>query len=106
MYFLVMSTLFHPGRKDLSLDTVLSALGDPTRLAIVSRLDSLGETSCGNLGVDTPKSTVSHHLKVLREAGVSQVRQEGTLRYLSLRKEDLDARFPGLLASVLASTKV
>lgn len=100
-----MATLFHPGRKDLSLDTVLAALGDPTRLAIVSRLGDLGETSCGNLGVDIPKSTVSHHFKVLREAGVTHVRQEGTLRYLTLRKDDLDARFPGLLASVLASAK-
>ena len=100
-----MPTLFHPGRKDLSLDSVLAALGDPTRLEIVSRIAELGETTCGRLGVDIPKSTVSHHFKVLREAGVVRVRQEGTQRHLTLRQDDLETRFPGLLASVVSAAR-
>lgn len=93
--------LFHPHRKDLELASVLVALGDPTRLDIVSRLAQVGEASCGSLGMEIPKSSASHHFKVLREAGVVRVRQEGTARCLSLRREDLASRFPGLLEAVL-----
>lgn len=100
-----MATLYHPSRAELALDSVLAALGDPTRLGIVAQLAKLGEANCGTLGVDIPKSTVSHHFKVLRESGLVQVRQEGTLRRLRLRRDDLQARFPGLLDSVLASIR-
>jgi DNA-binding transcriptional ArsR family regulator len=49
------------------------------------------------------KSTCTHHFKVLREAGVIQQRQEGTSRLNTLRRDDLEARFPGLLETVLAA---
>ena len=49
------------------------------------------------------KSTCTHHFKVLREAGVIQQRQEGTRRVNTLREEDLEARFPGLLGTILAA---
>ena len=98
-----MPKLFHPSREQLSLDAVLAALGDPIRLEIVARLGRLVESPCGGLGMELPKSTASHHFKVLREAGLVRVRLEGTARHLSLRRDDLQARFPGLLESVLAS---
>ena len=85
----------------MALSAVLHALSDPVRLALVRTLGSSTEQSCGILGVSIPKSTLSHHLKVLREAGVTRTRIEGTQRYVSLLRDDLDARFPGLLESVL-----
>jgi DNA-binding transcriptional ArsR family regulator len=59
------------------------------------------ETSCGEIGVPVSKSTLSHHLRVLRDAGVTQTRAEGVHRFVSLRMADIDQRFPGLLACVL-----
>jgi len=94
---------FQPRREDIRLEAVLSALGDPTRLRIAAALNACGETSCGGLGLEMPKSSVSHHFRILREAGVVTSRQEGTQRILKLRREDLEARFPGLLAAVLSA---
>ncbi|HUY71334.1 MAG TPA: metalloregulator ArsR/SmtB family transcription factor [Gaiellaceae bacterium] len=88
------------------LTEILQALGDPVRLAIVSELAG-GETrACGSfthLGVS--HSTLSHHFKVLREAGVIETHPEGSARLNTLRRERLDARYPGLLDSVLAAGK-
>ena len=80
---------------------VLQALADPVRLQIVGHLAHVGEVACGTVPVPVSKSTISHHYKVLREAGIVQVRVEGTRRYHALRRDDLDARFPGLLDAVL-----
>jgi DNA-binding transcriptional ArsR family regulator len=91
-----------PGREDLQLVDVLQALGDPIRLLIVRTLDqSDGAIACHELGLPVSKSTGSHHLKVLREAGVARAQVDGTRRYYTLRRDDLEARFPGLLDSVL-----
>jgi DNA-binding transcriptional ArsR family regulator len=89
---------------ELDLATVLHALSDPVRLRIVAALAQTGgESSCGSFQLPVTKSTCSHHFKVLREAGVISQRREGTARLNALRREDLDARFPGLLDSVLAA---
>ena len=92
----------HPLRAELELGTVLHALSDPVRLKIVAALAaSGGEPTCGSFDVPVTKSTCTHHFKVLREAGVIQQRQAGTARLNTLRREDLDARFPGLLDTIL-----
>jgi DNA-binding transcriptional ArsR family regulator len=72
-------------------------------LEIAKRLTERGECSCGRLGGSVSKSTLSHHLKVLREAGVTYTRVDGTARMVSLRTVELEERFPGLLGSVLAA---
>jgi DNA-binding transcriptional ArsR family regulator len=90
-----------PAREEMSLASVLAALSDPVRLEIVVTLAGGGERSCGSLGLPIAKSTLTHHLKVLREAGVIVQRPVGTTRLTALRRKDLDARFPGLLDSVL-----
>ncbi len=83
---------------------VLHALSDPHRLKIVRRLAAESEPCrCGNFDLDVTKSTLTHHFRVLREAGVIEQRQVGTARMNSLRREDLDQRFPGLLDAVLES---
>ena len=92
----------NPTRDELRLEDVLHALSDPVRLQIVRMLDQAPDgLACGQIPLPVGKSTASHHFKVLREAGVAQVRDEGTRRYHSLRRDDLDVRFPGLLDTVL-----
>ncbi|AFZ21025.1 ArsR/SmtB family transcription factor [Allocoleopsis franciscana] len=96
-----MRLLYHPDPKDISLAGVLYALGDPVRLEIVRRLATKGEQPCAAFDLAIARSTMSHHFKVLRESGVLYCRKEGTQHLNSLRREDLDALFPGLLEAVL-----
>jgi DNA-binding transcriptional ArsR family regulator len=93
--------LHQPDTEDLDLTTVLQALGDPVRLKIVRALAAEGEQACGSMELGISKSTRSHHFKTLREAGVTYTRIEGTHRHVSLRRDDLEDRFPGLLDAVL-----
>ena len=95
-----MRQLQHPSPGDLTLTGVLGALSDPVRLGIVRELAGCGERGSSAFHCDVANSTLSHHLKVLRLAGVIQHRKEGTRCFVSLRP-DLETAFPGLLASVL-----
>jgi DNA-binding transcriptional ArsR family regulator len=96
-----MKPVHQPATEDLDLTAVLAALADPARLEIVRGLAGDGEQRCGAIPTELAKSTLSHHLRVLRESGVTSTRTEGTQRFVSLRRDDLDARFPGLLDAVL-----
>jgi DNA-binding transcriptional ArsR family regulator len=92
----------HPSREEIELAAVLHALSDPVRLLMVRGMaDDVEGRTCGSFNVPVTKSTCTHHFKVLREAGVIQQRQEGTRRVNTLREEDLEARFPGLLSTIL-----
>jgi DNA-binding transcriptional ArsR family regulator len=94
----------HPRRDELELAAVLHALSDPVRLRIVAALADAGERTCGSFDLSVTKSTCTHHFKVLREAGVIHQRQQGTARLNTLRREDLEARFPGLLETIMSAT--
>ena len=94
--------LIQPGADELELATVLHALSDPIRLRIVRDLSDGGACNCGAFTVPVAKSTLSHHLRVLREAGLTLTEPSGTQRVVSLRRADVDARFPGLLEAVLS----
>jgi DNA-binding transcriptional ArsR family regulator len=94
-----------PLAEDLKLATVMAALSDPARVAIVRALAADGERTCGSFELGISKATRSHHFRVLREAGVTHTRAEGTHRHVSLRRDDVDARFPGLLDAVLAAAE-
>lgn len=96
-----MRVLFHPETQQITLAGLLYALGDPVRLQIVAQLAIAGELTCNALDCGAAKSTMSHHFKVLRETGVIRSRKEGTQHINSLRQEELEARFPGVLESVL-----
>ena len=98
-----MKTLLQPQPAEIALPAVMGALADPVRVAILHTLATEGEKVCGTFELGVSKATRSHHFRVLREAGLTHTRQEGTRRYVSLRREDLDARFPGLLDAVLAA---
>jgi DNA-binding transcriptional ArsR family regulator len=89
----------HPPTESLDLATIMRAMGDPVRLEIVRLLADGQPRLCGaiyeTLGV--PNSTGSYHLRTMREAGITRARAAGTQRFISLRREDLNARFPGLI---------
>ena len=90
----------HPTLDEITLPEVLHALSDPLRLSILQALTPGCETAWGSLSVSVAPSTLSHHLKVLRNAGLIINRRDGTRCQISLRPE-LAERFPGLLDTVL-----
>jgi DNA-binding transcriptional ArsR family regulator len=94
----------HPSASELDLATILRTVGDPVRLAIVQELLDGHERICTTLNesIDIPASTLSYHLRLLREAGVTRTRASGTERHVSVRSDDLERLFPGLL-EVLAA---
>lgn len=96
----------HPDKGAITLSGILNALADPARLEIVAKLAE-GSEKCDEIGqeLDLHKSTLSHHYKVLREAGVTQTTIEGRSRMVRLRTEDLEELFPGLLQSIIASLR-
>ncbi len=100
-----MRLFYHPEIKKVSLAGVLYALGDPVRLEIVRRLANQEELPCAALCIPIAKSTLSHHFKILRDAGVLHCRKEGTQHINSLRRQELDDRFPGLLTVILDCAK-
>jgi DNA-binding transcriptional ArsR family regulator len=89
----------HPDASALDLATIMRTVGDPVRLAIVRELADGRERACGDLqtALGIPASTGSYHLRLLREAGVTRTRADGTSRLITLRRDDLEARFPGLV---------
>lgn len=94
-----MKQQLHPDPDEMTLTTVLAALSDPMRLTIVSSL-SRGERGSSDFDCPVAGSTLSHHIKALREAGILRHRKEGTRCFVSLRPE-FEAAFPGLLETVL-----
>src|SRR5271170_8404232 len=104
---MVVMALLHPSRDELQISSVLHALSDPQRLSIVRSLsEDPTPRRCGSFDLCVTKSTLTHHFRILREAGLIDQHEEGTARLNSLRREDLNARFPGLLDAVLASAPV
>jgi DNA-binding transcriptional ArsR family regulator len=89
----------HPPKSALELATIMRTLGDPVRLEIVRLLADGRPRACGELStaLELPPSTGSYHLRLLREAGITRTRADGTLRHITLRRDDLEERFPGLV---------
>jgi DNA-binding transcriptional ArsR family regulator len=106
-----MRELPEPTVEEIDLASVMHALADPSRLRSVAALaEATDLTSCTDLaelaGAEgLAKSTWSHHLRVLREAGVIRTRHDGTRKFVTLRRADLDHRFPGLLDAVLEGAR-
>jgi DNA-binding transcriptional ArsR family regulator len=98
-----MRVLPQPAAEGLDLAQVLHALGDPVRLELVRRLNGDGEITCAPAGMEIPKSTLSNHWRILREAGLTTTVADGRSRRMSLRRADLDQRFPGILAAILSA---
>ena len=91
--------IHHPATEALDLATIMRTLGDPLRLEIVRVLADDRPRVCNELSgaLGIPPSTSSYHLRLLREAGLTRTKAQGTERLISLRRADLDERFPGLV---------
>lgn len=96
-----MKVYSHPALEDVTLTTVMQALSDPCRLVIVRTLLKGGEYACNEVPLKVNKATRSHHFAVLREAGLVFTRVEGTKCLTSIRTDEFNTRFPGLLDLVL-----
>jgi len=93
-----MKRYSHPAMRDVTLLEVMAALSDPCRMAIVLALLREGRClACNEVPLDVSKATRSHHFDVLRDAGLIGTCTEGTKCMTSLRREDLEDRFPGLV---------
>jgi len=97
--------LRHPDRDQIDLSAVLEALSEPTRRDIVLRLLSEGESPCQAFDGVAPKTNLSYHYARLREAGITRTRIAGPYRMISVRVDDLAARFPGLLDAIVAAAR-
>ena len=95
----VREKIAHPAVSALDLATIMRTVGDPLRLDIVRLLADDRPRPCSEVSsaMGLPVSTCSYHLRLLREAGVTRTRAEGTQRFISLRRDDLEERFPGLV---------
>jgi DNA-binding transcriptional ArsR family regulator len=98
-----MRSIRHPSLDDVTLGQLLYALSDPVRLGVVHQLARAGEATCSALDGGRPKSSMSHHFRVLREAGLVHTRTDGPAHVNDLRRAELDARFPGLLDAILSA---
>jgi DNA-binding transcriptional ArsR family regulator len=100
-----MAQFFHPAPDDISIVAILAALGDPARLTIVRKLwtAQCGQ-NCGDAAPcpGMPRSTLSNHLRILREAGLIRTHKQGVENINSARKDDIEARFPGLMDKILS----
>ncbi|HLW91779.1 MAG TPA: helix-turn-helix transcriptional regulator [Roseiarcus sp.] len=97
--------LHHPERDQIDLSAVLEALSEPIRRDIVLYLLKQGEAACQVFNDYAPKTNLSYHYARLREAGVTRTRIVGPYRMISVRVDDLAARFPGLLDAIVAAAQ-
>ena len=97
-----------PDANDVLLSRILSVLAEPARLYIFTRLVTNGTVSCLDIAdeLNLHKSTVSHHLKIFREAGLTTTTVVGRDRKVSFRRAELDARFPGLVDALYAGAQL
>ena len=99
-----MRQIKHPSIDQVELTDIMYALSDPARLEIVGRLANAGrKMTCGELDLNRPKSSMSHHFKILRAAGIVETLIEGTEHMNALRVEEIERKFPGVLQSILRS---
>jgi DNA-binding transcriptional ArsR family regulator len=100
----VSSPLVHPEIRDFDLFKIMRALTDETRLTIVATLAASPGLACSGFKQDVTPSVLTRHFRILREAGVIRQHDVGTRRINTLRKEELDQRFPGLFDLVLTES--
>lgn len=97
-----MRKIQHPNIDQVELTDIMHALADPTRLEIVALLANAGkQMTCGEINLNRPKSSMSHHFKILRAAGLVETLIEGTEHMNSLRVEEIEQKFPGVLNAVI-----
>ena len=106
-----MRALFHPPIEDVTVETVLHALSDPVRVAIFGQIAGSGrEQTCSDFlvvrGQGIPKSTLSRHFRVLREAGLIRSERHGVEMRNATRCAEIEGRFPGLIPSIVNALRI
>ncbi|MEQ4721503.1 helix-turn-helix domain-containing protein [Nonomuraea sp. B19D2] len=97
-------TVDNPSVAEVTLQQLLEAVADPVRRSVIAQLATAGhDISCGAFDLPVSRSTATHHFNVLREAGIIHQHYQGTTKMNSLRPDDLDARFPGLIQAIIDS---
>lgn len=96
-----MQPLNHPPEDSLSLERIFHALGDSARLTMFRKLAAKDGLACGEVCEVMPRSTLSHHTRILREAGLIRSERQGKLIINRVRKDELERRFPGLMTLAL-----
>ena len=101
-----MRPLVHPALEDITVEGILHALSDPVRVEIFTSLaGSPCSQTCGSFlevgGKSIPKSTLSQHLKVLRESGLTRQERHGVEIRSTSRCTEIDQRFPGLIPAIV-----
>ncbi len=103
-----MRPLFHPSIEEVTVEGILHALSDPVRVAMYA--DIVGQEctqNCSNfltVGDKTiPKSTLSQHFKILREAGLIRSERHGVEMHNISRCTELEQRFPGLIRAIVTA---
>lgn len=100
-----MTRFVHPAKEDITLAGVLGALSDPMRLTILKKLlvrrDGFLSCSAAAPCAGMAKSTLSHHFRVLRDAGLIRTTKHGVENLNSVRWDDVSERFPGLLKVIM-----
>jgi len=110
-YNFSMRPLFHPSIDDITVEGILHALSDPVRVAIFAEIAGSGcSQNCSNfLNISEkaiPKSTLSQHFKALREAGLIRGVRQGVEMQNTSRCQEVDKRFPGLIAAIVNAHKI
>jgi DNA-binding transcriptional ArsR family regulator len=106
-----MRPLFHPPIENVTVEGILHALSDPVRVAIFADLTSSDcvqncSTFLNVTNKQIPKSTLSHHFKALRDAGLIRTERHGVEMHNTSRCPEVERRFPGLIAAILNAHKV
>jgi DNA-binding transcriptional ArsR family regulator len=91
----------HPTAEQFTLERIFHALSDPARMEIVRYLSRVEAATCGELDGGRPKSSMSHHFRILRDAGLVETIPAGTVHQNTLRRSEMNTRFPGLLDAIL-----
>jgi DNA-binding transcriptional ArsR family regulator len=106
-----MRNLFHPSIDEVTVELVLHALSDPVRMRIFAQIaGSAGTQTCSDFLIvreqAVPKSTLSQHFKVLREAGLIRSERHGVEMHSTSRCAEIEKRFPGLIPSIVKALTI
>jgi DNA-binding transcriptional ArsR family regulator len=103
---ITMRPLVHPSIQDITVGGVLHALSDPVRVAIYA--DIVAQDCSQNCSTflnitekPIPKSTLSQHFRILREAGLIRSERRGVEMHNLSRCQEVEDRFPGLIRTIV-----
>jgi DNA-binding transcriptional ArsR family regulator len=106
-----MRPLIHPAIEDVPVEAILHALSDPVRVAIYADIVSQDCSQNCSTFLHTndkpiPKSTLSQHFKILREAGLIRGERRGVEMHNISRCAEVEQRYPGLISTIVAAHNI